>query len=280
MIKIVADTLSNIPPAEAKELGVAYLPQVIIFGTESYYDDYEINSEIFLKKLRSSTQLPKTAAPPPELYHPIFEEFSNAGHTIIVIAPSTELSGTYRSAMVAARDFPNADIRIIDTRVIGGGLAAIVRQAVSWAEQGLDAETLVKNIEEMSARHRIYFVVDTLEYLHKGGRIGGAKALMGSILQIKPILSLQNGRIEPIESQRTHRKAIERLREIIDAECPHGEDSFLCMMHGDALEETSQLAKGFEADLGLSNIHIYWLPPAILVHVGPGLIAASFFVAK
>jgi len=119
MIKIVADTTSGISPEKARELGIAYIPQIIIFGDEAYRDDTEIDNVTFLQKLRSSPVLPKTAAPQPPLYTPIFEEYGKPGNTIIVICPSAEVSGTVRSATVAAQDFPGADIRILDTKTIG-----------------------------------------------------------------------------------------------------------------------------------------------------------------
>ena len=203
MIHIFADTTSSIPPPKAQELGLNYLPQMIVFGEVTYRDDTEIDSPTFISKLRSSAVLPKTAAPPPALYTPAFEKLAVPGNTLIVITPSSDLSGTYRSAQVAAQDFPNADIRIIDSRTIASGLAAIVLQALKWVEEGLDADTLEASIRSMCARSRTYFLVDTLEYLYKGGRIGGAQMLVGSILQVKPILTLRDGITQPVESQRT-----------------------------------------------------------------------------
>lgn len=183
MIKIIGDTLSCVSPDEAKARGIGYIPQLIEFDTETYKDDYEMTPRQFLKKLRASSTLPKTAAPPPAFYEPLYRKHSEAGDTIIVVAPSADVSGTVRGATVAAADFPNADIRVVDTGTIAGGLGAVLIQAQTWAEDGLGADAIVQNIKEMVKRHRIYFMVDTLEYLYKGGRIGAAKALFGSILQ-------------------------------------------------------------------------------------------------
>lgn len=280
MIKIIADTLSCISPEEAKQRGLGYIPQIIIFGDETFRDDYEMNPREFLKRLRTSSGLPKTAAPPPSMYTPLFKEYSEQGHTIIVIAPGSEVSGTFRSASVAAVDFPNADIRIIDTQLLAGGLGAIVKQAQQWAENGLDADTIVEKVKEMAQRHRLYFVVDTLEYLYKGGRIGAAKALFGSILQVKPILTFRNGHTEPYESQRTQKKALARFKEIILSECPRTPEAHLCIMHGDAEEQARSLAieLGSLLDIPTDTIPVYDLTPAILVHSGPGALAVSYFV--
>lgn len=277
MVTIVADTLSSIPPAKAVEMGIPYVPQIIIFGNDSYRDDYEMDSAAFIERLRKSPELPKTAAPPPSLYTPIYQKYATDGNTVIVIAPTADLSGTFRGAMVGAEDFPSADIRVIDTRTIGSGLGTIVLKAHEWANQGMDADTLVARITDMSARQRVYFVVDTLEYLHKGGRIGGAKMLMGSLLQVKPILQLTDGHIEPAENQRTKRRAISRLKELVQAEYPKNGDGYLTIMHGDAFEDAKRLADDFAAS-GFERPGIFNLPPAILVHGGPGVVAASFFV--
>jgi DegV family protein with EDD domain len=280
MIRIIADTTSCIPVEEAKRLGIGYIPQIIVFGEETFRDDYEMDPPTFVKRLRASASLPKTAAPPPALYTPLYQEIQDKGDTAIVLCPSSDLSGTYRSANVAAKEFPNADIRIIDTRIIAGGFGELVKQANEWASQDFSADEVVDRIQKRMQQYRIYFVVDTLEYLFKGGRIGAAKALFGSILQVKPILTLQNGVIQPCESQRTHKRAIARLTEIVALECPKSSSAHFSLMHGDAIDESYQIADQFSSLLNVpkSSIPIYDMPPAIMVHAGPGVIAASFFV--
>jgi DegV family protein with EDD domain len=277
MVKIVADTTCSIPVAEAGRLGIEFLPQMIIFGDESYRDDHEIDTQTFLRKLRSSTVLPKTAAPPPALYNPIFQKAIDQGETVIVLCPTSELSGTYRSATVAAQDFTGADIRVVDTRVVAGGLGSLVLNAKQWADAGVDPDTIISRVQEMTQRNRTYFMVATLEYLYKGGRIGGAQALFGSILQVKPILMLKNGRIEPEETQRTKKRAITRLEELIRMDCENNPGHELCLMHGDALEDVQALAETMKQQLGIKEIPIYEVPPAIVVHAGPGVMAVSFF---
>ncbi len=181
MVTIVADTLSSIPPAVAVEMGIPYIPQIIIFGNESYKDDYEMDSAAFIDRLRKSQELPKTAAPPPSLYTPIYQQYANEGNTVIVVAPSADVSGTVRGATVGAEDFPGADIRVIDTRTVGSGLGTIVMKAHEWAKQGMDADTLVSKIKDLSARQKVYFVVDTLEYLHKGWQNWRGKNVDGQL---------------------------------------------------------------------------------------------------
>jgi DegV family protein with EDD domain len=278
MIRLIVDTTCCIPGPEIKRLGIPCLPQVIIFGENSYRDDTEMDTATFLSRLVSSPTLPKTAAPPPALYAPIYEQYAAQGDTMIVIAPSAQLSGTYRSAEVAAQDFPNADIRLVDLKTTGGGLGSIVLQAVEWVKMGLDADTLIDRIKDMASHERVYFLVDTLEYLHKGGRIGGAQALLGSILQVKPILTLVDGHIESAETQRTKKKALARLQELVMQDCQRGRITQLSICHCKAEDDAAMLARQLGPALNLTDIPIYNVPPAIVVHAGPGVLEISYFV--
>lgn len=277
MIKIVADTTCSVPREEGEAQGIIYLPQIIIFGEESYRDDTEIDTATFLQKLRASAKLPKTAAPPPALYTPIYQKYASRGDTLIVITPSSKVSGTFRSATVAAQEFPDADIRIIETATIAGGLGAIVLQANRWAQEGMDADTLVEKVKELGDHERVYFLVDTLEYLYKGGRIGGASALVGSVLQIKPILTFKEGAIESVETQRTKRRAVARIRELVEADALPGDESRFCISQCDAYDEAKAIAAEIGPVLGVSNVPIYEIPPAIVVHAGPKVLAFSYF---
>jgi len=278
MVSIFADTTSSIPVEDAKAMGIEYFPQIIIFGDESFRDDYELDSSTFLKKLVASPTLPKTAAPPPSLYNPIFEKHLSAGESIIVLTPSMKISGTFRSAEVAAQEFPNADIKVIDTLTIGASLASIVKVANKYAQEGLSSEEIITKIEDLKTRERNLFVVDTLEYLHKGGRIGGAKMLFGSLLQVKPLLCLKNGQVEPVDSQRTSKKALARLKELVVSECKEKGCSMFSIQHGAADQEARKLAEDFKQLLGIDSIEIFELPPAFLTHSGPGVLGVSYFV--
>ncbi len=277
MIRIVGDTLSCIAPPEAAKLNLPLLPQLIIFGETTYRDDFEISSPEFLEKLKAATVLPKTAAPPPQLYFPIFEKAKQNGDTLIILCPSASLSGTYRSAMVAAQDFPETDIRILDTNLIAAGLGSVIRAATLRRDQGASAEEILSFAEKMAASETIFILVDTLEYLHKGGRIGGAQALFGSLLQIKPILTMEKGVIQPVESQRTKKTALARIKELVMDSKPDPKTCHLCVQHGGAEQDAVELATWFADQLKLSHIPICDLPPAVLVHAGPKALGVSFF---
>ena len=278
MVTIVADTTAGLPREMTTRLGIPLIPQIVIFGEDSYRDDTELDTAAFLQKLKASKELPKTAAPPPALYNPIYEAAGQRGDSVIVIAPSGKVSGTVRAATVAAQDFPGVDVRVVDSLTIAGNLASLVLMAHAWAIAGLDADTIVRRLDDWIVRGRIYFLVNTLEYLQKGGRIGGAKALVGELLQVKPILSVQAGQVAPFEQQRTKKRALARLVEVVEGQCPRSTEAHLCVMQADAPEEAGALATDLKARMNLTDIPIYELPPAIVVHAGPGVLAIGFFV--
>jgi DegV family protein with EDD domain len=277
MIRIIADTTCALPLATLQKMGVTVLPQIIIFGEETFRDDTEMDTATFLKKLRASAVLPKTAAPPPALYGPILKEMLGRGDSVLAIVPSSEVSGTLRSVEVAAQEFPGAPIRIVDMRTIAGMLGAAVILAARWAQQSLPMEQIVERLEKLKRIQQMYFVVDTLEYLHRGGRIGGAKRLVGEMLQVKPILRILDGRVEAFEQQRTRKRSLARLVELVEAECPKGEGSFLCLMQADAVETAAELAAVLKQKMGIRDIPVYELPPAIITHGGPGALAVGFY---
>ena len=276
MTKILTDTTSGLSLAEAEELGIYLVPQIVNFGEESYRDDTELDTVTFLQKLRAAQELPKTAAPPPALYDPFFSEIAQTGEDIICLHPSAKLSGTVRSATVAKQNFPDANIHIVDTQVIAGPLATLVLLAAQWAKDGIPAEIIIDGLEDMLAQQKTYFLVDTLEYLQKGGRISSTKAGLGKMLSIKPILTMQDGLIEQLEQARTKKKAIARLASLVEEQADREGDPHICVMHVEAEEDAQTLIELIRDTMGIKEIPLYEIPPAIVVHAGPGALGVGF----
>lgn len=279
MIHIITDTTSGLPAHVAQRYSIPVIPQVVLFGEESYLEGVEIDQATFLRRLRSSPTLPKTAAPPPGLFVETFQRLLGPGDSSICIHPSSEVSGTVRSAMTAAEELPAADIRVLDTRTIAGPLASMVVLAAQWAEEGLDADVIMQRLQALIPRAHIYFLVDTLEYLQKGGRIGGAAALVGSLLQVKPILEIREGRVEPLERERTQRRALARLKELVVTQSARGPQAHLSVLHAGAPAAAQALADDLCARLQAPEALIMDLPPAIVTHAGPGALGVGFFAA-
>ncbi len=277
MIKIVTDTLTGFPLETMHARGIPVIPQIVIFGETQYRDDTEIDTETFLQKLKASKVSPKTAAPPAPLYQPIFEAAAQNGDTVLVIAPSGKVSGTIRSIETAKSEFPTADIRIIDTNTLACNQGTLTLLADDLLKQGKSADEIEATINKMAQRGHLYFVVDTLEYLKRGGRIGAAKALLGELLQVKPILQIADGQVAPFDQERTKKRAVGRLVEIVAEQVGQRTDSHLCVIHSDAQDEAEALRADLSTRTGLQNIPIYLLPPAIVVHAGPKALGVGFF---
>ncbi len=257
------------------------VPQVIVFGEESFLEGVDMEIPAFLEHLKNSRQLPKTAAPPIEHFIEIFQRLAPGGETIICIHPSTDVSGTVRSAQTAAAEFPGADIRIIDTRLIASPLASIVLQAVKWSQEGLEADILEARIRALAARGKVYFLVASLDFLARGGRIGGAQALLGGLLQIKPILVFKDGRVDQYEKERTHKHALERLVQIVLEQAPHAGEPHLSVLHAGEPKQGQALAERLQKEFNLAqDVPVYDMPPAIVTHAGPGILGVGFFVAE
>jgi len=277
MTMIIADTTCGLPHGLLAQRGIPLIPQVVMFEEEAFHDDKELDTAAFLQKLKASKTLPKTAAPEPPLYYPYFREAQEKGESVIVVAPTAKASGTVRSAQTAAQEFPSLDVRVVDTQTISCNLGSLVLLADDMAKAGESADAIVERINEMIPRGRLYFVVDTLEYLAKGGRIGGAKRLLAELLEIKPILQMKNGQVEAFEQQRTKKRALARLADIVAEQCPGGEASRLCVLQVEAEKEAAEFAAELKARIGIPHIPIYELPPAIVVHAGPRTMGAGFF---
>lgn len=277
MLQIIADTTCGIPVPELIAQGIHVLPQIVTFGNESYRDDTEIDTAAFLEKLARSRTLPGTAAPPPAMYTPIFERILAAGDSALVITPSQKMSGTFRSASLAAEEFKDPRIQVLDSLTIAGGLGSMVQVAHTMAAAGASLQETQSKIESMVPREQVYFLVNTLDYLHKGGRIGGASRLVGSLLQIKPILTIIDGQAEAFDKVRTYKQALQRVEDLTFSHCVNNPEAHLTISHCDNEAEAQALAERLQERLGLARIPIYTVPPAIVVHAGPGVLTTSAF---
>lgn len=279
MVKIITDTTACLSPDIAQKFGIPIIPQVINFGEQSYLEGVDLQFPDFLDKLKKSNALPKTAAPPVKEFVTAIEKLLPAGEPILCIHPSADVSGTVRSALTAAQEFPGAEIHVLDTRLVASPLGYLVEDAANMAAAGAQVGEIKACLLEKASRCRIYFLVATLDYLARGGRIGGAQALVGGMLQVKPILTFKDGRVEPYEKVRTMRHALVRLKEIVQSQIPNHQNHQLTILQGGAEQEGLQMAQDFARALNLTEIpKVFSMPPAIVTHAGPGVLGVGFFV--
>lgn len=218
-VRIVTDSTSDIPEEVKKRLGISVVPLKVLFGEETFLDAVTITSEQFYEKLAQSSVLPTTSQPSPNEFSEVYERLiaEDADSPIISIHLSAALSGTYQSAVIAHSMLEQeADITIIDSKSASYGFGLRVVRAAEMAQAGESKERIIEEIERLERSTNLYFLVDTLEYLQKGGRIGKASALIGSILNIKPILSLdKEGVVLAVDKVRGSKKAMARIIELL-----------------------------------------------------------------
>ena len=277
MTKLITDTTACLPQAVQDQYGISVIPQIIHFGEESFTEGLDFDTFSFLEKLRKAKDLPKTSAPPPEMFSSIFAAHQDPTEAIFCIHPSSDLSGNIRSAETAKINFPDLDISVIDTRLVASLQGTVVHQAAIWNESGVPAPELHQRIIDLSCRGRIFFLVATLDYLARGGRIGNASALIGNALQVKPILTLTDGKVEPYSKERTFKKTVEKIKTLVCDQYPRNQDGYLSIMHADEQSLAEDLSSYFMNRLNIPQPLISFLPPAIITHAGPGSIAVGFF---
>ncbi len=277
---IVTDTTASLPEGFAAAHGIQVVSQIVLFGEDSFLEGRTITREQFIERLMSAPILPRTAAPEPgELVEAYRKQLAQAD-TVLSIHPSTLVSGTVRSAETArSLAFPSADIRIINTQSIATGLGTMVQCATHWAEAGVPPDEIIVRIESLMARCRTYFMIPSLTYLQRGGRIGRASALLGGVLNIKPILTFAEGQVAPFEKVRTESRAVDRLIDLVAEQCPANGEAYLCVMHGDNEAQAAQLAARLQERIGVPEVPVLTVGSSITTHAGPGVLGASFFSA-
>ncbi len=280
MLHLITDTVAGLPLETLERLGIPCVPQIVIFGQQSYREFYDITVGEFYTRQAAASELPRTSAPSPGEFEALFEQILAADPTaqILCIHPSAEVSGTVRSARPAAAMFPEARIRIFDTRSASLGQGMMVLEAARMAQAGLDADTILRRLAEMRDRMQVLFVPQTLDYLHKGGRIGRAAHLVGTMLDIKPLLAFREGVVQSHSKQRTHRRAIAAMRDLVLESARGRQGLHLGVMHALCEAEARALADELCGEVTPEVFLFGELGPAIGVHVGPGTLGVCWFV--
>ena len=278
-IQFIVDSASDILPEEAEKLGIIHLPLKVLFGTEEYADAVSLSHRAFYERLVESDTLPTTCQIPPAEFDGVFKTVTDRGDTAVVVTVSGELSGTYQSAMIAAQEYPGK-VFVVDSRSVCIGERILVLRGLELEKDGLTAAQIAAALEEEKDSIRVMALLDTLEYLKKGGRISAATALAGSLLSIKPVITLEDGKVVMAGKARGSRQGNNLLREMIQ-KCGgiNFSKPFALAYSGlsDALlqkyiSDCAELWQGQAQELPVTTVGC-----AIGTHVGPGAIAIAFF---
>ena len=276
-IAVVTDSTCDLPRDLAQEHNIHIVPQVLIMGTKTWRDGVDIDPPAFYELLQTSSDFPASSQPSVADFIEVFSGLAEEADGIAAILVSDELSGTLNSARMAKESLPDVPIEIVDTRSVSVQLGFIVLAAARAAAAGADLQTVVDTARAMIGHSNVYFVVDTLEYLHRGGRIGAAARLFGTALNLKPLLAIRDGIVQPVTKVRSRRKALATLIELLDEELAGKEQIQMAVLHVAAPEEADRLAEQLVARYQPAEMIRSECGPVVGTHVGPGTLGVVYY---
>ncbi len=279
-VRVVTDSTADIPLDQAQAASITVVPLTVLFGDEAYLDGVELDNAGFYSKLQASKELPRTSQPSPAAFQEAYIRLINEGaDAILSVHLSAKLSGTYQSACTARDTLPDTvtkiPIEIIDSQSVSVGMSRSIIRAAQEAREGLSLLEIKAHVLDELARTRILAVLDTLEYVKRGGRIGGARAFLGNMLSVKPIISLKDGEVIPVEQPRTRSKAYARVAELLKE---MGKIEFVSV--GESSEGFGQQLAQVLRTVYSGDLPIYELGAVLGAHTGPGTAAIAAVLAK
>ena len=277
-VAIIADSSSDIPKDIIEKYNFSVIPLYVIFGSETYKDDgKQLTIKAFYDKIRKSPTLPTTSQPTPGDFLEIYKELLKTHDSIINILISKKMSGTIASAELAARELPGADITTIDSEKVHMPCGFIAVKAAQMAATGASKEEILRKVEEMKEKVNVLFIPSTLEYLKKGGRIGRAKALMASLLEIKPILTLHDGEVSPYKNTRRWEQGKQEIINLMETMIKNPQKLHVFVGDSDMKTEGDEFAFKIKNKFNPQELIRGDLGPVVGSHAGPGTLAATFY---
>lgn len=275
-VAIVTDSSPYIPEEIISENNIHVVPLTVIWGDEDFYDGVDITPVEFYQRLKKAKVMPSTSQPSVADFEVLFRSLSEDGYDILAILISEDLSGTVSSATQARKMLPEANIEIINSRTLAMALGFLVLSAARAANSGASLNECKRLVENYLDKVGVIFVLDTLEFLHRGGRIGGAKRFMGTLLNVKPVLAIEDGLVVPLDSVRTQKKALERIVELIEERTQGQKNIRLATLHANN-PDTARfvLDKALEKIPAVEEVFSE-VSPVIGTHAGPGAVGLAY----
>ena len=269
-IQIICDTMNDVPKEIVEKYNIEILPATIVFNGIEYKAGVDIQGDEFYKMLRSSNSMPTTSQVTYATFKDTFEKYLGEGKKILYLSGSSAASGTYQSAMIAKNDIESDDIHIFDTYslCIGGGM--LITEAAIMAQESNDIGYIINKLNEYKEKVEVYFSVDSLDYLYKGGRISGTKATIGTILNIKPILKIEDGVVKQKTQVRGSKKIIPTLIEQLKLQVGDDfSDKEVYVGYGDDIEECNKFVEKVKNELSPKSVKIFQIGACVACHSGP-----------
>lgn len=275
-VRIITDSTSDLTPGQQKELGVEVVPLLVRFGQEEFVDGVTLKNEQFYERLAKSDELPTTAQVTPERFAEAFGKYGEEDE-IVGIFISSDMSGTYQSAVIAKKLLGKDRIHLIDSRNVTFALGLLVCEAARMRDRGMSADEICGEIQSLIGRLRFYAVVDTLKYLKMGGRLSSSSALLGTMLRIKPIITVNNGLVDVFEKKQGRKAALEAIAEKVRRERP---DPARLITFGDSVapDMTELLKASLQGEYDPANSYTLALGAVVGTHAGPGCAGIAYFV--
>lgn len=275
-VAVVVDSTAYIPQALIEQYNMHVIPLLVNWSGESLRDNVDITPDEFYTRLETTKEMPSTSQPSAGEFFDLYSKIAEEADSIVSIHISSELSGTVASAHAAAKLMGDFPIEIVDSLSTSMGLGYMALAAARAIENGADVQEAAAVARVLVPKTRLVFVVDTLEFLHRGGRIGGASRLFGSMLSIKPLLELKDGKIEPLDKVRTKKKAMKRLLDLAVADCAGKSKVYAAVANARTPQEAQSFADELQKQLSPAELYIVDLSPVIGTHTGPGLVGMAW----
>lgn len=278
MLKIVTDSTSDLSFDYAKENGIEIVSLPVFFGDDCYRDGIDLSRSEFYEKLSKTDELPKTSQITPNEFKELFQKLLEGGDEVFGIFLSSELSGTYQSALLAQKELESEKIVVLDSRTVTFALGILVLEAVKLRDQGKSLQEIADNIRKLIPRTRLWAIVDTLKYLKMGGRISAASAAIGTVIGITPLIAVQNGVVEAIGKSRGRKSGLKRLAQLLKEEVPDTNYT-VALGHSNAEDALADAKKTLSPLVDVEDYLIGNIGAVVGTHVGPGAVGIAY-IAK
>lgn len=275
-VALVTDSTAYLPPEIVSQFKITVLPQVLIWGDKTYRDGIDIQPDEFYQRLEKTDVMPSTSQALPADFEKVFRTLLDQDKHVLAILLSEKLSGTMSSAYQAIANLPGEPIEVVDSNSTAMAMGFQLLQVARAAEEGASLAECKALAEEARKHTGLFVTLNTLEFLHRGGRIGGGARFLGTALNLKPILELKEGRLEAVDRVRTRGKALNRLVELVEERVNDRRPLRIASLHAKAAEDAQSLLENLSSRLEIDEVIVSTVSPVVGTHVGPGTVGLAF----